>query len=287
MRVGAFRDGLRTTGYVEGQNLTIEYRWAEGRFDRLPALAADLVGRKVDLIATAVGYPAARAAQQATSTTPIVFCVGVDPVATGLVESMARPSGNMTGFAVFGTDLWPKRLELIAELGSRPGVIATLVNPNNTGGTDPADLTDLYAGVARGRGLQHHILWAGSEAEIDTAFATLAELHAGALVIGADPFLNTQRAQIAALATRYSVPAIFPYGEGPAAGGLISYGPSFSAIHHEQGIYAGRILKGTRPSGLPVQQPSKFELIINLKTAKALGLTFPPALLARADEVIE
>jgi putative ABC transport system substrate-binding protein len=278
----AFRQGLSETGYVEGQNLVIEYRWAEGRYDRLPALAADLVARRVDLIA-ADGIPAALAAKSATSTIPIVFSVG-DPVDLGLVASLARPGGNLTGVSTMAPELIPKRLELLSELVPQVGVIALLVNPNNS--NTERIIGDMQE-AARAKGVKLHILKAGTESEIDAAFTTLVELHAGALVVGGDPFFGNWREQLVALAARHRVPAIYQWREFAEAGGLISYGSSSAASFRQVGAYAGKILKGAKPADLPVQQSTAFELVINLKTAKALGLTVPQSLLARADEAIE
>jgi putative tryptophan/tyrosine transport system substrate-binding protein len=279
--VAAFRQGLSETGYVEGQNVAIEYRWAEGHYDRLPALAADLVDRRVDVIATSGG--GALAAKNATSTIPIVSLVG-DPVATGLYASLARPGGNLTGFSMLVAELMPKRLELLCELVPQVGVIALLVNPTN------ANAERMISDVQEGgpaKGVQLHVLKAATESEIDAAFASLAQLHIGALLVGADPLFNNRREQLVALASRYAVPAIYEWRESVAAGGLISYGPSLTAAFRQVGIYVGKILKGAKPADLPVQRPTVFELVINLKTAKALGITVPQTLLGRADEVIE
>ncbi len=284
--LAAFRQGLGDIGYVEGQNVAIEYRWAEGSYDRLPALAADLVGRKVDLIATNA-IPSAFAAKNATSTIPIVFEVGTDPVRDGLVSSLARPGGNLTGAAFMLVELVPKRLELLSELVPRAKVIAVLVNPNNSN-TEPM-IRDVQE-AARAKRLQLHILKAGAEAEIETTFAALRRLHCRALVVAADPFFGSRREQLVALTSRHAVPAIYFLREFVAAGGLISYGPSRTGMWHpwhQVGIYAGKILNGAKPADLPVQQPTQFELVINLKTAKALGLTVPQSIFARADEVIE
>ncbi len=280
----AFHQGLSETGYVEGQNVAIEYRWAEGHYDRLPALAAELVGRKVDVIVSTVGTPSAVAAKDATSTIPIVFRGGGDPVGDGLVASLARPGGNLTGVILLADELTPKRLELLSELVPQARVIALLVNPNNA--TAERIIGDVQA-AARVRGLQLHILKAASENEIDAAFASLVQLHAGALVVGADPFLSSRREQIVALASRHAVPSIYAWREFADSGGLISYGASLTAAFRQVGTYTGKILKGAKPADLPVQQPTTFELVINLKTAQALGLTVPQSILARADEVIE
>jgi putative ABC transport system substrate-binding protein len=280
----AFRQGLSETGYVEGQNVAIEYRYAEGRYDRLPALAADLVGRKVDLIVTDGGNAPVLAAKGETSTIPVVFQTGGDPVADGLVASLARPGGNLTGVSVLFVELVPKRLELLSELVPWAGVIGVLVNPNYS---NAERIIREAQEAARAKGLQLPILKAGTEGEIDAAFASLAQLHAGALLVGGDPFFGSRREQLVASASRHALPAIYQSRAFAASGGLISYGPSFPAVYRQVGTYAGRILKGEKPADLPVVQPTKFELVINLKTAKALGLTVPPSLLARADEVIE
>jgi putative tryptophan/tyrosine transport system substrate-binding protein len=280
--MGAFRQGLSEAGYVEGQNVAIEYRWAEGNYDRLPALAADLVGRKVDLI-MANSPPSALAAKNATSTIPIVFRSGADPVADGLVASLARPGGNLTGVSI-ADDLTAKRLELLSELVPRARVIALLVNPNSN--RAERVIRDVQE-AARTKGLQLHVLKASSESEIDSAFASLVQLHAGALVVGADPFLSSRREQLVALASRHAVPSSYAWREFAASGGLISYGPSLTTAFRLVGAYAGKVLKGAKPADLPVQQPTTFELVINLKTAKALGLTIPQSILIRADELIQ
>jgi putative tryptophan/tyrosine transport system substrate-binding protein len=279
--VTALREGLSENGFVEGQNVAIEYRWAEDRYDRLPALAADLVGRKVDLIVAMGGSPPALAAKTATSTIPIVFAVG-DPVGLGLVASLARPGGNLTGVA--SLDLSPKRIEMLSELVPRARVIALLVNPNNP---ITESIIQSAQDAARTKGVQLLVLKASTESEIDTAFATLAQTHADALVPSSDGLFNSRLYQLVALTSRHAVPAIYDWREFPAAGGLISYGPGRTGIRREVGVYAGKILKGAKPADLPVQQPTRFELVINLKTANALGLSVPPSILARADEVIE
>jgi putative ABC transport system substrate-binding protein len=282
--VAALRQGLSETGYVEGQNLAIEYRWAEGSYDRWPAFASDLVGRKVDLIAATGGLPAALAAKSATSTIPIVFRISADPVELGLVASLARPGGNLTGTSMIGVELTSKRFELLSELVPRAGVIALLVNPNNR---NAERMMREVQEAARTKGVQLSTLTASTESEIDAAFASLVQLHAGALVVANDPFFLGQHEQLVALAAHHAVPAIYAWREYVGAGGLISYGPSLTAAYREVGIYAGKILNGAKPADLPVQQPTTFELVVNLKTAKALGLTVPQSILARADEVIE
>jgi putative ABC transport system substrate-binding protein len=282
--VAAFRDGLVATGYVEGTNVAFEYRWAEGRYDRLPALAADLVARKVNLIVTIVGLPPALAAKNATSTIPILFATVGDPVEAGLVASLARPGGNVTGISNITTELVPKLFELLSELVPRARVIALLINPNTAGhGVHVKQAQE----AARSKGVRLAVLKAGVESEIDTAFASFVQLQAGALVVGADPLFLASRDRLVALALRHAVPAIYWRRELVASGGLISYGPSFPALYRSAGIYAGKILDGAKPADLPVEQPTRFELVINLKTAQALGLTVPPTILARADEVIE
>ena len=276
----AFRKGLSETGRVEGQNLAMEYRWAEFHYERLPGLAADLVDREVDVIAACGGAGEALAAKGATSMIPIVFTVGADPVETGLVASLARPGGNLTGVAILNVELVQKRVELISELVPQARVIGYLINPNNSA-IEPNIASAREA--VRVRGLQLEILKAGAEGEIDAVFASLVQ-HVDALVVG-DPLFNSRREQIVALAARYRVPAIYNGREYVAAGGLISYGANFAAPYHQIGIYA--VLNGAKPADLPVHQPTTFELVVNLTTAKALGLTVPPSILARADEVIE
>jgi putative ABC transport system substrate-binding protein len=282
-----FRQGLSETGYVEGQNVVIEQRWAEGHSNRLPAFAADLIARKVDLIVTGGGPAPALAAKRATSTMPIVFADVSDPVEQGFVASLPRPGGNLTGFNSMYTELIPKQLELLSELVPKAGMIALLVNPT----ASTAERIKLIIGdmqeAARTKRVKLPILKAATEGEIDAAFASLVQLHAGGLVFVPDNFFFARREQLVALAARHAVPAIYAAREFTETGGLISYGTSIPATYRQVGIYAGRILNGAKPADLPVQQPTKFELIINLKTAKALGLKVPQTLLARADEVIE
>jgi putative ABC transport system substrate-binding protein len=282
--VRAFRQGLNETGYVEGKNAAIEYRWAEGQNDRLPALAADLVRRQVTVIA-APSRTAALAAKAATETIPIVFELGDNPVELGLVNSLNRPSGNLTGVTSLNTEIGPKRLELLHELVPTASIIALLVNPTNPGLAETLS-RDLQA-AARTLGLQLHVLHASTDRDIDTIFATLVQRRPGGLVIGNDALFVNQIGQLAALTVRHAVPTIFQTHEFAAAGGLISYGTSLRDLFRQVGLYTGRILKGERPADMPVQQATKVELIINLKTAKALGLTVPLSLLGRADEVIE
>jgi putative ABC transport system substrate-binding protein len=281
--VEAFRQGLSETGYVEGQNLTIDYRWSEGLFDRLPALAADLAGRKVDLI-VADADNSARAAKSATSTIPIVFIAGDDPVRQGLVASLARPGGNLTGVSFLTAELHAKRFELLSELVPQAKVIALLFGPTIS---NNEQMISTVQEAAQAKGVQLLILKASTESEIDAAFAALVQRQAGALVISPNPFLGSRREQIVALASYLSVPAIYGVRDAATAGGLISYGTPFTAVFRQVGIYTGKILKGAKPAGLPVVQPTTFELVVNLKTAKALRLTIPPSILSRADEVIE
>jgi putative ABC transport system substrate-binding protein len=278
----AFRQGLSEAGYVEGRNVAIEYRWAEDQYDRLPALAADLVRAQVAVIAA--NTPAALPAKAATTTIPIVFLTAANPVEAGLVASLNRPGGNLTGVSVLNVELGPKRLELLHELVPSASIVALLINP-----THPAAETlskDLHA-AARTLGLELLVLHASTQHDFDTVFATLAQVRAGALVIGADPFFTSQSEQLAALTVHHAVPAIFQYRAFAAAGGLMSYGGELTEPYRQVGVYTGRILKGEKPADLPVQQVTKVELIINLKTARALGLTVPLPLLGRADEVIE
>jgi putative ABC transport system substrate-binding protein len=282
--LAAFRQGLTESGYSEGQNVLIEYRWAEGHYDQLPALAADLVRRQVAVIAAAGGTPAAFAAKAATSTIPSVFAVGVDPVRSGLVASLNRPGGNMTGVAMLAGELAPKLLELLHELVPTAAVIGVLTNPTNP--LSKSEMRELQEG-ARSLQLQLSVLNASTAGDIDAAFAALVEHKAGALVVAGDAFLYVQRHQIVALAARHGMPAVCWRPEFTQIGGLMSYGISLTDVYRQIGIYTGRILKGAKPADMPIQQITKVPLVINLKTAKALDLTVPQSLLARADEVIE
>src|SRR5215472_16697969 len=281
----ATRQGLAETGFVApaqwGEHA--EGR-AEGHYDRLPALAADLVGRKVDVILTIGGELPARAAKGATSTIPIVSIFGADPVDAELVASLARPGGNLTGFTLLSTELTAKTLELLSELVPQAGVVALLVDPDYP---QTERITREAQQAARAKGVQLAILKAGTASEIDEAFSALVQLYAGALLVGGSPFYFFQREQLVALAARHAVPAIYGWREFPEADGLISYGTSVAVVQRQAGVYVGRILKGAKPADLPFQQPTRFELVININTAKALGLTVPPSILARADEVIE
>jgi putative tryptophan/tyrosine transport system substrate-binding protein len=284
-RVRAFHQGLGETGYIEGRNVTIEYRWSEGRNDRLPELAAELVHRRVTVIACVSGTPAALAAKAATTTIPIVFQVGVDPVGAGLVASLARPGGNLTGVTTLSVELVAKRLELIHDMVPTANIVALLVNPTSQIVSEPM-IRNVQA-AAHTLGVKLQVLYASSDRDFDTAFTRLRELRAGALVIGTDAFFISRGEQLAQLAAGHAVPTIFQYREFAAAGGLASYGGSGTDPTRQVGVYTGRILKGEQPADLPVQQEAKVELIVNLKAANTLGLEVPPALLARADEVIE
>jgi putative tryptophan/tyrosine transport system substrate-binding protein len=281
--VTSFRQGLKEAGYVDGYNVAIEFRWAEGHYDQLPAMAADLVRRQVAVIVTG-GTPAAFAAKEATSTIPTVISVGIDPVQLGLVGSLNRPGGNVTGTAVLTVELGAKKLEMLHELLPTAAAIALLVNPTNP---NVESETRVVQDAARLLGLHLHVLHASTESQIDAAFGAVVELRASALIVGVEPFLNDSRAQIVALAARYAVPAVYGVRDFVTAGGLMSYGTDLVDIYRQSGIYAGKILKGARPADLPVQQLTKVALVINLKTAKTLGLTIPTTLLGRADEVIE
>ena len=281
--VEAFRKGLEEVGFVEGRNVRIEYRWADGQYDRLPKLAAELVRIPVAVLA-ATGVTAALAAKASTATIPIVFHTGGDPVKMGLVASLAKPGGNLTGVVSLNKILVPKQLELLRELMPKAGVIAFLVNPNN--GVIQLDTGNMRE-AAQAKGVQLQIVEARNTTEIDTAFKSLAQRRVGALIVQVDPFLDGRREQLATLAARHAVAAMAAYPEFAAAGGLISYGNSRADAYRLEGNYAGRLLKGERPAELPVQQSAKTELVINLKTAKALGVTVPPSLLARADQIIQ
>ena len=282
-RVAAFRRGLDEAGFGEGRNVAIEFRWAEGHYDRLPAMAADLVRRKVAVI-VAGGTPAAFAAKTATSTIPTVILVGVDPVQLGLVGSLNRPGGNVTGLAILTVELEAKKLELLHELLPAATAFALLVNPTNV--LTESETKDLQA-TARSLGLRLHVLNASTERQIDAAFQALVELRATALIVSVDTFLNNSRSQIVALAARHAVPAVYGVRDFVEAGGLMSYGTDLIDVYRQQGIYVGKILKGARPADLPIQQVTKVALVINLKTAKTLRLTLPTTLLGRADETIE
>jgi putative ABC transport system substrate-binding protein len=285
IRLRAFHEGLKEAGYVEGQNVAVEYRWAQGQNNRLPAFAAELVQRQVAVIVAAGGTPSAVAAKAATATIPIVFGVAVDPVAVGLVASLNRPGGNVTGVTNQNVEIGPKRLELMHELVPAATIIALLVNPTSPSIAEP--YSRVLQGAARALGLQLHVLGASIEPDFDTAFASLVQLRAGGLVIMPDNFFYSRTERLAALTVRHAVPAIFQSRAFAAAGGLISYGSSETDYYRLLGAYTGKILKGDKPGDLPVQQVAKVELIINLKTARTLDLTVPLPLLGRADEVIE
>jgi putative ABC transport system substrate-binding protein len=282
--IEAIKEGLRQAGYVEGRNVAIEYRWAEGQYDRLPQQATELVDRGVAVIILVGGGATIAAAKAATATIPIVFIMGDDPVKSGAVAALNRPGGNLTGVSLLSVAMEAKRLQLLHELASNVGVVAIVVNPNNPQADE--QLQELQA-AARTLGVQVEAFKAGSPSEIDTAFANLVQRRAGALLMAADAFFNTRKEQFIVLSARHALPMIFPYREFPAAGGLMSYGTSLADAYRQEGVYAGRILKGEKPAQMPVQQAVKVELVINLQTARALGLTVPLPMLGRADEVIE
>jgi putative tryptophan/tyrosine transport system substrate-binding protein len=281
----AFREGLKETGHADGENVTVEYRWAEDHVDQLPALAADLVRRQVTVIAAPGSVSAVLAAHAATTTIPIVFGTATDPVQLGLVTSLSRPGGNMTGVINLALEVGPKRLELLHEMLPTATTMALLVNPGSPALSEPA--TKDAQAAARLLGVNLHVLHAKTALDFDRVFATLAQLRAGGLVIGADALFTGRAQELAALALRHRLPAIYQYPEFAAAGGLMSYGGSIRDTFHQVGVYVGRILKGAKPADMPVAQSTKAELVVNLITAKALGVTVPQALLARADEVIE
>ena len=281
--VAAFRQGLKEAGYIEGENVTIEYRWLEGQYDRAPSMAAELVRRQVAVIVA--NTPGNLAAKAATTTIPIVFTTAGDPVQLGFVASLSRPGGNLTGVTQLSVEVGPKRLELAHELVPAATIIGLLVNPTSPTLAEP--ITRNLQEASRTLGLKLHVLHASTEREIEKAFATLLQLRAGALVISPDSFFNIQSEQLAALALRQAMPAIYQYRPFAAAGGLVSYGGNLADSYRTAGVYTGRILKGEKPADLPVQQSTKVELIVNLKTARTLGITVPTALLVRADEVIE
>jgi len=278
----AFRQGLNEMDYIVGRNVAIEYRWAEGQYDRLPALVADLIAHKVTVLSV-FGPPTALAAKAATVTIPIVFDVGVDPVDIGLVASLNRPGGNLTGMTLLTASLGAKRVGLLRELIPKADLMAVLVNTTSEGMTQAKDVQD----AARKAGLRAIVLNAATDADIDAAFATLSRQRIGGLMVGGDQFLDTRRDRIVALAARHSMPTIYHRRDFVVGGGLMSYGTSIADVYRQVGVYTGRILKGEKPADLPVLQPTKFELVINLRTARALGLTIPPGILAIADEVIE
>jgi putative tryptophan/tyrosine transport system substrate-binding protein len=279
----AVRLGLKEAGYIEGQNVAIEYRWAEGHYDRLPALAADLVRRQVTVI-TAGGAVAAQAAKEATAAIPIVFTSGADPIASGLVKGLSRPGANLTGVSLLAAEMGAKRLELIRDLLPKARTVAMMINP-----TFPGAESEMAEVEVAGRkiGIQIHGAKATSPGNIDAALAAFSQLHVDAFIMGADGYFITRRDQLASLAAHYAIPGIYSVPDFPHAGGLLSYGVSLADAYRQAGVLTGRVLKGAKPAELPVMQPTKFEFVLNLKTAKALGITVPPTLIARADEVIE
>ena len=282
--LAGFRKGLTETGYEEGRNVTIEYRYADGQYDQLPALAADLISREVSVLVATAGTPTIRAAKAATSKTPIVFVVGGDPVAFGIVASLSRPGSNITGITLVSSETVAKRLGLLLELIPADAVIAVLANPNNP--VSEPQVRELQT-AARSLDRELFLLTASTESELATAFAAVEQKRIGGLIVAADPFFDDRRAQIVSLAAKYKVPACYVRNDFVKEGGLLSYGPDATDAFRQAGVYTGRILKGEKPSDLPVMQPTKFTLSINLSTAKSLGLTLPPTLIARADEVIE
>jgi putative ABC transport system substrate-binding protein len=279
----AVRQGLEESGFTDGHNVIIDYRWADGRYDRLPVLAEELVRRKVDVI-VAGGNNAAQAARKATTTIPVVFTSGADPVKSGLVASIHRPGGNLTGASLVAAEIAVKRLEVTRDLIPNARSVTMIINPTFAGAEAEMDEVEMAGRIL---GMQTHRLAASNPADIDTAFATIGERRVDAFMVGTDGFFIDRREQIAALAARYKVGGMYPYPDYPRAGGLVSYGPDLKQAYNQAGIYAGRILKGAKPADLPIVQPTKFELVINLKTAKALGIAVSPTMLARADEVIE
>lgn len=284
-RVAAFRQGLSSTGFVEGRNVAIEFRWAEGRNDRLPALAADLVQRQVNVLVALGGTASVLAAKNATTTIPLVFRMATDPVELGLVASLSRPGGNVTGVTTMGVELGGKQLELLHEAAPAVSAVVLLINPTNPA-ISVAQTRDVPP-AARKLGLALHVLGASQESDFDAVFAKMKELGAGGLMISPDTFLNARSEQLAALAVRHAIPTISPYREFARAGGLMSYGASIVGASRQAGVYTGRILKGEKPADLPIEQPTLVEFVINIRAAKALGLSMPAILLSRADEVIE
>ena len=282
--VAAFRRGLQEAGFVEGDNVTVEYRWADGRYDRLAAMAAELVARRVDVLVSTGGGPTATAAKEASSTIPVVFITGTDPVRSGLVSNFSHPAGNLTGVYILTTELEPKRLGLLRELVPPSAALAALMNPNNTGFETQRE--DVHA-AARVHSQPVRIFTAANESEIDAAFAEIGQYRPEALLVASDPYLSIRREQLVSLAARYRLPTMYQWREFALAGGLMSYGTSLADGYRQAGLYVGRVLKGANPANIPVVQSTKFELVINMRTAKALGITIPPGVLAIADEVIE